>query len=108
VTKKDKNWKHPQTGLTLGQLERLYHLEEECSEVIKEICKIKRHGFESSDPSLPFVVTNRENLEKECRDVTLAISRLNDHNDIKFDWTDILGSLKYLWEKKKKWFHFQE
>ncbi len=72
----------PFNKLTPGQLERLTKLSEECSEVIKTICKIVLHGYESTDPTFQVEGTNREQLEKEIGDINAAVNLLAVRNEV--------------------------
>lgn len=63
-------------GLTPAQDERLAKLAEECAEVIKAVCKIFRHGYESRDPTKQASLTNRRDLEFEVANVTNATTAL--------------------------------
>lgn len=53
------------TQLTSAQEERMDLLIEEASEIIKEACKIKRFGFNSSANPFDEYPTNKEKLEIE-------------------------------------------
>lgn len=59
--------------LTPAEAERLAWLAEECSEVIKAISKIQRHGYESFDPTDPNHMGNRHDLAREMIDVIKAM-----------------------------------
>lgn len=72
---------HP--SLTRAEEERLEMLAEECAEVILEVMKIKRHGFESYHPDDAARVTNRENLRKELGDIAAVVWAMLQENDIK-------------------------
>ena len=104
----DPNYILPVTKLTLGQLERFIHLGEECGEVIRALGKIERHGLFDRDPSLPASPDNKEHLEIELRDVISAALRLARHSDINLDLKNIEDGLPEWWERKKRFFHFQE
>ena len=54
-------------GLSEEQEEILTIMMEECAEIIQEICKIKRHGYESHHPEL--LETNHEALIRELGDL---------------------------------------
>lgn len=62
--------------LTPSEDERLAILAEECSEVIKAVCKIQRHGYSSENPDTPWDGTNRQQLERELGDVQAAIEMM--------------------------------
>lgn len=68
--------------LTPAEAERLAILAEECSEVIKVICKIQRHGYDSVDPTGREPGTNREQLARELGDASAAGERLMIAGDI--------------------------
>lgn len=68
-------------GLNEAQEERLYILAEECAEVIKEIQKVLRFGFESVHPHNP-TVTNRTLLTNEMGDLKAAMALLTCNGDI--------------------------
>lgn len=67
--------------LTEAEAERLTILAEECSGVIKEICKIQRHGYQAVDPRNPDE-TNRETLSREIGDLLYSLDRMNKANDL--------------------------
>lgn len=68
--------------------ELLTLLQEECAEVIQEICKIKRFGLKSKNPYIENAKTNVENLNIEIGDLLASIdifkerSRILDSNTI--------------------------
>lgn len=67
-----------------AEQERLAILAEECAEVGHIICKILRHGYQSTNPKdciLPRK-TNREILELELGDLMHAICRLTEAGDL--------------------------
>lgn len=101
------DFRTPFSNLSLDQIERLDHFVEECGEALKEIGKISKWGFDSSNPNVPYSLTNRENLEIELSHVLLAIYRLSLCGDINFDIEKVLKTLPELWEAKKKYFPFQ-
>jgi NTP pyrophosphatase (non-canonical NTP hydrolase) len=68
--------------------ERLTLLAEECAEVIQAIMKIKRHGYESCDPTEvvqegQWRTANRQLLEKELGDVTYAMHLMLARKDVR-------------------------
>lgn len=93
------------TGITKAEYERLFHLTEECSEVIKACMKICRHGWESKDPTNPNHPGNRADLERELADVTAAVLKMDVAKDI------ILNSILYQAQSKhgkNDYMHYQE
>lgn len=71
-------------GLSPPEDERLTLLVEECSEVIKAIAKIQRHGYETCHPDGG--ATNRGSLVREMGDVLMAMQLLCDACDIDERW----------------------
>lgn len=71
----------PYNRLTNAQVERLGLVAEEMGESLQEIGKILRHGYFSSNPSVPSN-TNLENLEVELGDVLAAIDLLAAAGDV--------------------------
>ncbi len=71
-------------GLTEAELERLALIAEEASEVIKEVNKIIRHGYESYNPTIPNSPTNRQNLAREIGDILFIIDMAIDCGDINY------------------------
>lgn len=67
-------------NLSPSEDERLTLLIEECSEVIKNACKIQRHGYSSVDPET--LLSNRDLLKQEIIDVLTIIDLLISSNDI--------------------------
>ena len=65
-------------GLTPAEDELLTLLAEECSEVIKAVCKIQRHGLRSYNPHGEPGVTNLDTLIREMGDVRAAMKLLCD------------------------------
>ncbi len=74
--------------LNPAEVERLAKLSEECSEVIKTVCKILLHGYESVDPTGVVAGTNRQQLEKEIGDVRAAIVLMTSRSDVDFGWIE--------------------
>lgn len=73
--------------LTEAETERLAILAEECAEVIREVGKILRHGYESTNPKRftsdnEYPETNRWALERELGDVMRAIVRMQNVRDV--------------------------
>lgn len=55
---------------------KLIHVEEECAEVMQEICKIRRFGVNGQHPREPEKGTNRERLLREMGQLSAALTRL--------------------------------
>jgi NTP pyrophosphatase (non-canonical NTP hydrolase) len=72
-------------NLSPEEAERLDWLAEECAEVIKAISKIKRHGYESSNPHDPDHKGNRYDLQLEIADVIKAVGLMDLEGDIYLD-----------------------
>jgi len=72
--------------LTSAEIERLALLAEECGECVQAITKILRHGYRSSNPTLPpaLRVNNRTSLIRECGDVLAAIELMAKARDFHF------------------------
>jgi NTP pyrophosphatase (non-canonical NTP hydrolase) len=68
--------------LTPAEDERLSILAEECSEVIKTVMKIKRHGYESVDPTGVEIGTNRDQLQTELGDVEAILDFMICKDDV--------------------------
>jgi NTP pyrophosphatase (non-canonical NTP hydrolase) len=67
-------------NLTPAQVELLAILAEECAEVVQSVCKVLRHGYESTNNGkLP--CTNREDLEREMGDLRAAMILLCESGD---------------------------
>jgi hypothetical protein len=73
---------HHINRLNEAEAERLALLAEEMSESIHAICKILRHGYESTHPMMPKGPTNRDNLEQEIAHVYVAARMMFDAGDI--------------------------
>lgn len=69
-------------GLSPTELERLACLSEELGEAQQAIGKILRHGYESSNPDIPFSPTNRANLERELGDILCVIKMMQKSGDL--------------------------
>jgi len=72
--------------LPRNEIERRWHLAEECAEVIKELSKIGRFGLEGDAfATMPGARTPKERLIEELKDLELAIAQvrkdLNPWND---------------------------
>lgn len=70
----------------------LTHLTEESSEVIKEVCKILRFGFDSSHPSEPDI-TNRTRLEYEIADFYACVELLIEQGLIDRESLNVKSSI---------------
>lgn len=70
--------------VTEAERERLEILIEECSEVIKESCKILRHGWITTDRSVKPSVhyNNQVNLSKEVGHVIFIINNMMARKDL--------------------------
>ncbi len=90
-------------GLNKAQTERLVILMEECAETIKGVCKVMRHGFDSTHPDGG--PTNREVLEVECGDVVNAINMNADSGDL--NMSNILLAAHIKSEIIHKYLHHQ-
>jgi hypothetical protein len=73
--------------LKAAEHERLSLLLGECAEAIAIVGKILRHGYESTNPTLPLDEqrTNRSLLTQEIGDVLHAIDRLTSSCDLDAD-----------------------
>lgn len=78
-------------------------LAEECAEVIKEVGKILRHGYESTHPSGG--PTNRESLETELGHVIAIANRMNESGDT--DWSKVLAAADDKEVRLDKYTHHQ-
>ncbi len=72
----------PFNKLTPAENERLTFLSKECSELIKAICKVQRHGYDNRNPDKPSEGTNREQVAREVADVRFATALLLATADI--------------------------
>ncbi len=68
--------------LTEAESERLVILIEECGEVIQAGCKILRHGYSSTNPTVTSSETNRGGLERELGDLLHALNRMEVTGDV--------------------------
>jgi NTP pyrophosphatase (non-canonical NTP hydrolase) len=66
---------------------------EECSEVIKEITKIVRFGYDSCHPDNPNL-TNRDNLTEEIGDLMHMIHLLTKHGIVSADAVEMAAQKK--------------
>lgn len=72
----------PFNALSPAQAERLDWLQEELAEAIQAIAKIKRHGYESRDPTKTGSLTNRRDLEIELGQVMRAVQLLTAKEEL--------------------------
>ncbi len=72
-----------------NEIENYDILEEEASELIQAISKIKRFGAENFHPDDINKTINRDKLLKEIGDVYALISIVVDHPDIKISQNEI-------------------
>lgn len=98
--------------LTPAETERLSMLAEECAEVIQVVGKILRHGYESSNPTIPrehgvFIPTNYGDLIKELEDIRGVVYGMVKARDLPSDFFETEEPEK-CWQKKLKWTHHQE
>jgi len=68
-------------NLSPGELERIALLTEECGEVLQEIGKVLRYGYEGSHPKYG-EKNSRERLQQEIADVLVIITLMIKENDI--------------------------
>ncbi len=81
-------------GLTAAQKERLYLLSEEASEIIKEVMKILRFGYESHHPDKP-EETNLVLLQTELGNLGAAMGLMFINGDIDVDAINAAADDKY-------------
>lgn len=94
----------PFNGLTPAEAERLAILAEECAEVIVEVNKILRHGYESWHPDEPSQ-TNRQRLRKELIQVAAVHEAMFDNGDVE---NHGFSDIREAWRKKRRFTHHQE
>jgi hypothetical protein len=99
-------------NLTPAETERLAMLAEECAEVIQVVGKILRHGYDSSNPTIPkehgvFIPTNFGDLIKELRDIQGVIYGMVQARDLPRDFLEN-EEPENVWQKKLKWTHHQD
>jgi hypothetical protein len=82
--------------LNPAEQERLTLLYEEASEVIKEVAKIQRHGFESRNPDNPMANTNRQNLAIEIGQLQFIINVLKERGDVDGKLVDHVAKERHL------------
>jgi len=56
----------------------LIHVEEECAEVVQEVCKVRRFGLHSSHPREPEKGSNHTRLMTEIGQLRRALDRLEE------------------------------
>jgi NTP pyrophosphatase (non-canonical NTP hydrolase) len=88
---------------TPAQLERLAIVVEETGEVLKEIGKILRFGYEAHHPDR--METNRQALTRELGDLTAGVGFLIGMGDISGD--DVSAQALVKQERIEHWSHFQ-
>lgn len=98
--------------LTPAQIERLAMLAEECAEVIQVVGKILRHGYESSNPTIPqehgvFIPTNFGDLIKELEDIRGVVYGMIQAGDLPSDFFET-ETPDEVWQRKLRWTHHQE
>lgn len=91
--------------LTPAETERLACMSEECGEVVQEIGKVLRHGYEDRSPHDPECMTNRQNLEKEMGDVLYWMIEMAKAKDVSID--NIFEYVEAKQKKVGKWLHHQ-
>jgi NTP pyrophosphatase (non-canonical NTP hydrolase) len=97
----------PFNRLTPAEAERLDYLTEELGEVLQAIGKIKRHGYNSFDPTDPdHLGNNRNDLERELEDVIKAIVLMQFNGDIRDIVDTDCWDFEYL--RNKRYFHHQK
>lgn len=92
--------------LTEAEQERLAILIEECSEVIQIGCKVLRHGYYSTNPTVVNGETNREALARELGDLMHALQRMETSGDVSA--TTIVERRNSKPERIKPYLHHQE
>ena len=93
----------PFNKLSPAEAERLALLMEELGEAQQIIGKILRHGYESYHPNDPMQTSNRNLLEKELGDVSVAVEMMSDKADIALDNIEEAAKSKKV--KVKKYLH---
>lgn len=92
-------------GLTSAEDERLAILLEECGEAIQVIGKINRHGYNNFDPTKLSPPTNRQMLEKELADISVAMKMMIEACDLSAEAIAFHESVKR--ESIKPYLHHQ-
>lgn len=96
--------------LTPAEAERLAMLAEECAEVITEVTKILRHGYESWNPddpeaqASPSSKTNRHTLRLEIIDVHAVMQAMFEAGDFE---NHGYAEVSAAWTKKQRHAHHQ-
>lgn len=81
--------------LTPAEVERLAMLAEECSEVIKCVGKILRHGYASFNPDDPKHTGNRSELTKEIHDILKIVGLMELSDDLYLQSEYPTGQIKH-------------
>lgn len=71
-------------NLTEAEAERLAILAEECAEVIQQVCKIQRHGFNNDWLKQRLMPSNRDRLEEEVGHLKNAINVMLEAGDMSY------------------------
>jgi hypothetical protein len=91
--------------MTPQEIERLEMLAEEASEVIKNVMKILRHGYESSHPDNP-EITNRQLLEEEIGDFLGILEQMELKEDVQA--VNVAYYKQEKWKKALPYTHHQD
>lgn len=94
--------------LTEAERELLVMLMEEAGEVVQAAAKVLRHGWESVNPHDPLLVSNRDALDLELRNVlaVLELMRRSRHVDARFGRPVGVSFMKLV-ERKLAYTHHQ-